>query len=132
MPVTINGVARRNTFDRAASNDNETFDRPARIRQLNDALRRSGQGGRVLLTASIEALQPDQQAAIVATVAGFEEFDEDSDPDDEHDSALLDVDGRLVLFRIDYYGLDLVSDSPDLSDATVTARVMTIWTPDDA
>ena len=68
----------------------------------------------------------------MAAVAGFEEFDDDNDPYDEHDCAPLDVDGRLVGFRIDYCGLDQVSSSPEPSDPAATARILTIWTPDDA
>ena len=100
--------------------------RRRRIRQLNDALRRSGEGGRVLVTASIATLPPDQQAAILAAVAGFAAFDDDNDPYGEHDCGLLDVAGRLILFRIDCYDLDLAMHSPDSADPDVTRRVLTV------
>ena len=46
----------------------------ARVRHLNDALRTSGRGGRIAVTAGIVALPPEQVAAIPAAVAGFDAF----------------------------------------------------------
>ena len=130
MPNKLDHFAKQGTNDNASAPDDRS-DRQARIRQLNDALRCRGRGRRVLVTASSAALPTEQQAAIVAAVAGFEEFDRGNDPHDEHDCALLVVDGRLIGFRIDYYGFDRLSHSPDPSDPA-TAIVMTIWMPDDA
>lgn len=131
MQSRLDHDAGQNTNDNASAQEGRP-DRRTRVRQLNDALRRSGQGGRVLLTASVAALPPEQQAAMLYAVADFDEFDDGNSPYDEHDCGLLDVDGRLVGFRIDYYRLDLVSHSPDPSDPAATARVLTIWTPEDA
>ncbi len=59
-------------------------------------------------------------------VANFEAFDRDSDPYGEHDFGLLEVDGRKLYFKIDYYGLDLASASDDPADRRRTNRVLTI------
>ncbi len=131
MPSKFDLDTEQNTND-SASTQKGRPNRQAGIRQLNDTLRRTGEGGRVLVTASVAALPPDQQAAILAAVVAFDAFDDDNDPYAEHDSALLDVEGRLVGFRIDYYGLDLTMHSPDPADPAVTRRVVTIMMAEDA
>jgi hypothetical protein len=98
----------------------------ARIRALNDALRRCGRGGRIMITAGLEARSSEQIARVLAAVAAFDNFSDDNDPYGEHDCALLRVDGIQVLFKIDYFDRDLTFHSPDASDPAVTERVMTV------
>jgi hypothetical protein len=101
-------------------------DSAARIRALNDALRRFGRGGRVMMTSGIEALGAAGIARVMAAVAAFDAFTGDNDPHQEHDCATLTVDGARVLFKIDYFDLNLADHSPDASDPKVTERVMTV------
>ena len=98
----------------------------ARIRALNDALRRCGRGGRIMITAGLEARGSEQIARVLAAVAAFDNFSEDNDPYGEHDCAILSVDNFQVLFKIDYFDRDLTFHSPDPSDPAVTERVMTV------
>src|SRR3954452_4847025 len=84
-----------------------------KIRELNDALRTSGRGGRVVMTAGIAALAPDEIATIVKAVASFHAFTADNDPYGEHDCASLTVEGRQVVWKIDYYDRALARHSPD-------------------
>jgi Protein of unknown function (DUF3768) len=98
----------------------------ARIRALNDALRRFGRGGRVMMTSGIEALGTAGIARIMAAVAAFDAFTDDNDPYAEHDCAILTVEGVRVLFKIDYYDRNLAYHSPDPSDPNVTERVLTV------
>ena len=98
----------------------------ARIRELNDQLRCKGIGGRIVITRGIEALGADGVRNVLSAVAGFDEFTEDNDPWGEHDCAVLTVNGRRVIFKIDYFDRDLRWHSPDASDPTVTERVLTI------
>jgi Protein of unknown function (DUF3768) len=98
----------------------------ARIRALNDALRRFGRGGRVMMTSGIEAMGAVRVARIMAAVAAFYAFTGDNDPHQEHDCAILTVDGVRVLFKIDSYDLNLTYHSPDASDPKVTERVLTV------
>jgi hypothetical protein len=97
-----------------------------RIRALNDALRCSGRGGRIVITAGLEARGSDKIARVLAAVAAFATFTDDNDPHGEHDCAILCVDGIQVLFKIDYFDRDLSFHSPDPSDPAVTERVMTV------
>ena len=98
----------------------------ARIRELNDQLRCKVIGGRVVITAGIHALGTAAICQVLAAVARFDNFTEDNDPWGAHDCAILTVNGRRVLFKIDYYDLELRCHSPDASDPAVTQRVMTV------
>ncbi len=57
----------------------------ARVRQLNDALRRSHTGGQITITAGVAALDECCQRRTVAALAAFDAFDADNDPYGEHD-----------------------------------------------
>jgi len=98
----------------------------ARIRELNDQLRCHAVGGRGVITAGLAALGPTRVRRVLAAVARFTEFTDDNDPWGEHDCAVLTVDGRRVIFKIDYYDLELRCHSEDASDPAVTERVMTV------
>ena len=98
----------------------------AKVRDLNDALRTSGRGGRIVVTADIAALSPEQVNTILAAVAGFDAFNVDNDPYGEHDCACLTAAGHEVIWKIDYYDLVLAGHSPNPADPSVTARVLTI------
>ena len=99
---------------------------PQRIRDLNDQLRRSGRGGRIMFTASIAALPEAEILAILGAVQGFEAFGPDNDPYGEHDCAVLTVAGHDVIWKIDYYDHSLTAGSPDPADPAQTERVLTI------
>ena len=103
-----------------------TLTQTQRIKQLNDKLRTTLLGGRVVVTAQIAALSDYQKARVLAAVMGFTAFNHGNDPHDEHDFALIETVDGAVIFKIDYYDLDLKYHSPDASDPEVTTRVMTV------
>ena len=59
--------------------------RTARIRQLNDAFRRSFSGGKVTMTAGVYALPDMVKAEALKKAATFDDFSEENDPYGEHD-----------------------------------------------
>ena len=97
-----------------------------RIRDLNDAFRRSFHGGRVLLTEGVAGLESDVQAMAIRKVATFGAFDQDNDPHGEHDFGSFDLSGRKFFWKIDYYTPDLQGGSEDPGDPAITTRVLTI------
>ena len=101
-------------------------DQTGRIRALNDELRRTGTGGRVVLTAGVAALQPEAVAAALLAVQVYDAFTSDNDPHGEHDFALLEAAGERVIFKIDYYDREMSMHSPDSANPAVTVRVLTI------
>ena len=111
--------------------DNDNFktgpdDTVTLIRRLNDRLRTTLTGGKVMMTAGIAALEPDVQAHVIAAVRTFDAFTEDNDPWAEHDFGAVEIDGQRVFFKVEYYDKSLRAQSPDATDPTVTTRVLTI------
>ena len=70
-----------------------------KIRALNDAFRTTMTGGKVLLTAGVNALPSDVKAMVIRRVATFSEFNEDNDPHGEHDFGKLHARWTQVLFQ---------------------------------
>lgn len=97
-----------------------------KIRELNDAFRRSITGGRVMLTAGIDALPSDVKVMVIRRVATFSAFTADNDPHGEHDFGSIEIAGHKVFWKIDYYDKAMEYGSDDPADSAKTTRVMTI------
>lgn len=93
---------------------------------LNDRLRTTGTGGRVVVAAGLLAAGKPHVALVLAAVAAFSAFDADNDPYGDHDAAMLEVGSDTVMFKIDYYDQTLTAHSPNPADPAVTERVMTV------
>lgn len=99
------------------------------IAALNDAFRQSpGQapGGRVLFTCGVSNLGVEFSHLALGLVRLFDRFTHDNDPYGEHDFGSFELHGHKLFWKIDYYDKALEFGSPDPSDPTVTARVLTI------
>jgi len=79
---------------------------------------------RVIITVGVQAL--GNVDAVLRQVQLFDAFTTDNDPYGEHDFGSITLEGTTCFWKIDYYDLDLHMHSPDPSDQTVTARVLTI------
>ncbi|MEI7607310.1 MAG: DUF3768 domain-containing protein [Rhodospirillaceae bacterium] len=97
-----------------------------KIAALNDALRKHGTGGRIMMTAGIQSLGQAAVNEILAKIRAFDAFTKDNDPYGEHDFASLTVKNNKIFFKIDYYDRNLQYASPDPADPTVTCRILTI------
>lgn len=107
------------------------MDRTARIRALNDGFRCGSGSAPVFfteftITSGVAAHGEEFVEEAMAAVVGYDDFTEDNDPYGEHDLGALDIDGRRLFWKIDYYDADLKFGSPDPSDPSVTRRVLTI------
>ena len=96
---------------------------------LNDAFRSTFLGGQVVVTAGVKAL-PDI-AELLRHVREFTEFNSDNDPYKEHDFGMILHRDRRVLFKIDYFDIDMHEGSPDPADSSVTRRVLTVMLADE-
>jgi hypothetical protein len=96
------------------------------IRRLNDAFRKSMSGGRVFMTAGVNALPSNIKAMVIRRVATYADFTADNDPHGEHDFGNFEVGGRKFYFKIEYYDLKMEFGSEVPADPAKTLRVMTI------
>jgi hypothetical protein len=96
------------------------------LASLNDAFRRSGDGGRTVFTAGISNLGVAFSHLALARVRAFTAFTEDNDPHGEHDFGSFDLDRRKLFWKIDYYDKKLEYGSEDPADPEQTTRVLTI------
>jgi hypothetical protein len=110
----------------SADSEPERAGKAARIRELNDAFRKSMTGGQVLVTASVDALPSDVKAMVIRRVATFTEFTADNDPHAEHAFGNFELAGRKFFFKIDYYDANMEYGSEDPADPSKTTRVLTI------
>jgi hypothetical protein len=97
-----------------------------KIRALNDAFRKSMAGGKVFLTAGVDALPSDVRAMVIRRVATFADFTADNDPHQEHDFGSFTLAGHKFFFKLDYYDLAMEFGSEDPADPSKTTRVLTI------
>ena len=97
-----------------------------KIRALNDAFRTTMTGGRVMLTAGVDALPSDVKAVVIRRVATFAEFTPDNDPRGEHDFGNFTLAGRKFFWKIDYYDAGVEFGSEDPADPLKTTRVLTV------
>lgn len=107
------------------------MDRTTRIRELNDALRKSFAGGKVLITQGVDALSDNDKVALLAKVRAFDDFHRDNDPRHEHDFVNVEHDGTRYFGKIDYYAKDMEGGSEDPADPLQTMRVLTIMRADE-
>jgi hypothetical protein len=105
--------------------------RKARIAKLNDMVRWTLQGGRVLITPGIQSEGEEFVASVLAAVRSFDNFHRDNDPHGEHDFGSLSVEGIQIFFKFDYYNPSLDGGSKDPADPTKTTRVLTIMLPEE-
>ena len=110
----------------AAANSHDEADKVSKIRDLNDRLRKYGQGGMWLATIGISSLPPDEMRAIYKAVLGFNDFNPDNDPYRGHDCAVQTVGDTKIIWKIDYYDRARQFHSPDPTDPKVTVRVLTV------
>jgi hypothetical protein len=96
------------------------------IAQLNDKIRRTGLGGRIVVTRGVDALEGFDAIELMAALAAYDGFDVDNDPHGERDFGDLVLWGADLLWKVDYYDSDYQFASPDAADERVTNRVLTI------
>ncbi|SHK49305.1 Protein of unknown function [Shimia gijangensis] len=93
---------------------------------LNGQARRSFDGCRVVITQGIQALGEASISSVLSAVRQFDAFTCDNDPFGEQDFGQITHDGHSIFWKFDYYDLDFTMHSPDPSDPSVTARILTV------
>lgn len=109
----------------------QTANKSACIRVLNDRLRTYHIGGRIMLTSGVNTLEPNTVRKIIRAITQFTDFNERNDPHSEHDCAIMEVNNLSIMWKIDYYDETLTQHSPDPSDPNVTVRILTVMLADE-
>ena len=78
------------------------------------------------MTAGVNELPDMVKAEALCAVAAFNSFTKDNDPHGEHDFGSVEVCGRTLFWKIEYYDPDLQYGSEDPADPAQTTRVMTV------
>jgi hypothetical protein len=102
-----------------------------KIALLNDALRRTLAGGKVVMTRGVAALGEGELAQVLERVRTFDDFTKDNDPHGEHDFGNFIVGEVTYFFKVDYYSPDMQGGSEDPADPEQTTRVLTIMRADE-
>lgn len=102
------------------------MDKKQRIQELNDALRKHGTGGMVVLTKGVQQLEERTRKSVFQAVQTFDDFNRGNDPHHEHDFGSFTVGEHKLFWKIDYYNRTLDGGAKDPSDAATTERVLTI------
>lgn len=102
-----------------------------KIRLLNDKLRKTFTGGKVMLTVGVCDLNDNDRAELLNQVRTFDKFTANNDPNQEHDFGAIDFKGTTYFWKIDYYDNDYLYMSPDPTNEDLTNRVLTIMRGDE-
>jgi hypothetical protein len=108
-----------------------TSEKTALIRALNDALRTTQCGGRILVTSGVSSHGPVFVVSAINEIAAFDKFDENNDPWDEHDFGAITVSDMRLFWKIDYYDPTLTAGAEDPSDPARCVRVLTLMLADE-
>lgn len=107
-------------------NTKSKLDHANRIAILNDAFRLTFLGGTVCVTAGLQKMGPEFVAKALRAVRIDDNFAADNDPYGEHDFGSVQVCGRKLFWKIDYFAPDMIHGSPDPANKEETRRVLTV------
>ena len=105
--------------------------RAEKIARLNDQLRTTGTGGTLMITQTVRRMTGFRADALLAALASYDGFDADNDPHGERDFGDVTLFGADLLWKVDYYDLDLKYGANDPADPHLTRRVLTVMTAAD-
>ena len=101
------------------------------IAQLNDRLRKTGEGGTFVITRNVTGLAGVNAQELVTELANYDDFNDDNNPHGERDMGRFKLFNANLYFKIDYFDPDLNFGSSDPTDPGVTHRLLTIMTEAD-
>lgn len=111
--------------------DIDSPDKLARIRELNDKLRTTGIGGKIMMTRSVANLPEFIRHRALKLMREFDDFNLNNDPHHEHDCFSFKESGYTFMVKIDYYDKSLEFGSEDPANPDVTTRVCNLMLAED-
>lgn len=103
-----------------------TDEREARIRRLNDDLRKGRGKGELLVTPGVIDLANGALPDILVLLRDYDAFSTENDPYGEHDFGAFSYRGAKLFWKIDYYDRSLRYGSDDPANDAITTRVLTL------
>lgn len=100
--------------------------RGEKIARLNDLLRKSAEGGAIMVTRSVRSLPGFCPVELMSVLSAYDAFDSHNDPHGERDFGDLHLFGADLLWKIDYYDAEMIYGSNDPADPSQTTRVLTV------
>lgn len=114
-------------MDRESSTDTKALPRAEQIARLNDTLRKTGEGGTIVVTQGVRHLTGFRPLTVMDALAAYDGFDSDNDPHAERDFGDLMLFGADLLWKIDYYDdAERRFGSEDPANPAATCRVLTV------
>lgn len=101
------------------------------IRRLNDELRTTLSGGRIMLTRGVRQLPESDQSAVIEALVAYTGFAPDDQERDQHDFGLIQLGQIRAIWKINYLDQDHRYASPDPSDPALTRRVLKVMLVDE-
>jgi hypothetical protein len=108
-----------------------TAEQARRIRELNDAFRKTFAGGKMVMTASVAALPEMVKSSALVKMAEFKDFTVENDPHGEHDFFSFEHCNRTFFWKCDYYDKEMDGGSENPADPEITTRVGTLMLAED-
>lgn len=105
--------------------------RAEQIARLNDKLRTERAHGGIMLTRGVRNIPGFDPWVLMRLLAAYDGFDSDNNPYGERDFGDIELGDETLLWKIDYYDLDLRFASPDPTDPAVTKRILTVMLPEE-
>lgn len=105
---------------------NQETTKAQQIAALNDEFRRSGKGGKLVITAGIMEFDAFQLFQIFDLVKEFSAFGEDNDPHGEHDFGSITFAGEKLFWKIDTFADDSMAWGAEDHTGPKAFRVMTV------
>lgn len=102
-----------------------------RIAALNDQHRTGGHGGRIKLSATLQAWPQEALERAILAVERYNDFTPDTDPWGERDLGMIRVDGCDLIWKIDLYDACGGFCVIDPADDTATFRTLTLLVADE-
>ena len=99
--------------------------------QLNDRLRQTFWGGKVMTTPGVNELPEEMQAALFRAVAEYDDFTADNDPHGERDFGCITIAGEKFFWKISYYDARMEYGSDNPANPEMTTRVLTFMRADE-
>ena len=107
------------------------LDSSRKIALLNDSFRTTFLGGTVTVTASLHLLGDEFVKAALLAVREFCTFTGDNDPHAEHDFGAVEIEGRKLFWKIDYFDPTMTVGAEDPANVASTRRVLTVMLAED-